>query len=331
MYKKTILKFNSTASIRPAAWLALTILAVSAFGNSVQAQTVWLNETLSDYTTENGSLNTTTSPNLISAGSSWKVTGISSTKKLQTSKPAGATTPFASTVTSASASRLAYKLTADGSNLTDRPVGYLSYKITPGAAMLNTWINPTPATSLDQSYLEVGLGPTGLDVPQSAGNLLLWGRFFFNNSSISPKYKVRFYMLDATFKTQSIGTAPVTLNEGENTVKIWYNKSSSDVIYTPPSGGSGITLAPGRWVAYVNDTLATGVASTGVAFVNQNSYTTGTTAVPTVGKFAAFGGSANMTYDFSLRDIYVANSAPTAEFAIAGDTTASAQAGYPYS
>ena len=332
MSEKAISKFNSIKSFRPVAWLALAILAVGAFGNYVQAQTVWLNETLSGYATENGSLNTTTSPNLISAGSSWTVTGISSTKKLRTHKPAGVTTPFASTL-GASPSRLAYKLTADASNATDRPVGYLAYKITPGAAMPNTWINPTPATSVDQNYLEVGLGPTGLDVPTGAGNLLLWGRFFFNNSSTSPQYKVRFYMLDATFKTQTIGTAPVTLSSGENTVKIWYNKSSSDVIYTPPSGGSGITLAPGRWVAYVNDTLATGVAATGVAFVNSQSYTTGTTTSSAVGKFAAFGGSSNMTYEFLLSDIYVADSAPivSVPFAINSATTATVQAGSSFS
>jgi hypothetical protein len=46
----------------------MAIFAVGAFGNSAQAQVVWLNETLSGYTTENGSLNTTTSqtPSLLS-------------------------------------------------------------------------------------------------------------------------------------------------------------------------------------------------------------------------------------------------------------------------
>ena len=38
VHKKTILKFNSTKPVRPAAWLALAILAFGAFGNSVQAQ-----------------------------------------------------------------------------------------------------------------------------------------------------------------------------------------------------------------------------------------------------------------------------------------------------
>lgn len=328
MNKKTILKFNTTSTIRPFKWLALAILAFGAFGNSVQAQTVWLNETLSGYATENGSLNTTTSPNLISAGATWTVTGISSTKKLRTYKPAGALTPFTSTQGSGP-SRLAYKLSTDASNATDRPVGYLSYKITPGADMANTF----SANGLDGSYLEVGLGPTGVDVPTGAGNLLLWGRFYFNNSSTTPRYKVRFYELDATFTTKSLGSAPVTLNAGENTVKIWYNKSASGVLYTPPSGGSSVTLAANSWVAYVNDTIATGFAATGAAFVNTASYTTGTTPSTAVGKFAAFGGASGHTYDFSLSDIYVADSAPAVSvpFAISSATTATVQAGSNFS
>jgi len=308
MSQQNILKFNSTASFRPAAWLALTILAVGAFGNSVQAQTVWLNDTLSGYTTDGVPLTTGTSPQLIAApGSSWTVLGAGSPKKLRTHKPANANSPYASSANS-SASRLAYKLTADASNATDRPVGYLSYKITPGAAMPNTWINTT--TSVDQSYLEVGLGPTGLDVPSSAGQLLLWGRFFFNNSSTTPQYKVRFYHLKADFTTQSVGSAAVTLNSGENIIKIWYNKSGSGVSYTPPGSSTPVTLAANSWVAYVNDTIATGLSNTGLAFVNNSSYTVSPATSTAVGKFGAFNGAGSMTYDFSLSDIYVASSAP---------------------
>ena len=177
LFFKAIFSLSST---HKNLWLGLAIFAVGAFGNSVQAQTVWLNDTLSGYTTD-GALTTATSPQLIAVpGSSWTVLGAGSPKKLRTYKPAGAATPFTSTANS-SASRLAYKLSTDANNATDRPVGYLSYKITPGASMANTF----SANGLDGSYMEAGLGPTGLDVPGSAGQLLLWGRFFFNNSTTS--------------------------------------------------------------------------------------------------------------------------------------------------
>jgi len=333
MNKKIILKFNSPKSVRPVAWLALAILACGAFGNSVQAQEVWLNDTLSGYTTDGVSLTTATSPQLIAApGSSWTVLGAGSPKKLRTFKPAGAGPTFGSALNSAS-SRLAYKLSTDANNARDRPVGYLTYKITPGASMANTF----SANGLDGSYMEAGLGPTGMDVPSSAGQLLLWGRFFFNNSATSPQYKVRFYHLKADYTTttgaltQTVGSAAVTLNAGENTVKIWYNKSNSGVSYTPPGSSSAVTLAANSWVAYVNDTIATGLSNTGVAFLNNSSYTVSPLTSTAVGKFAAFNGSSGHTYDFSLSDIYVADTAPSSGVGITSATTATAQAGYPFS
>ena len=158
--KKTISISNDTASFRPFAWLALSILAVGAFGNSVQAQTVWLNDTLSGYTTDNVPLTTAASPQLIATpGSSWTVLGAGSPKKLRTYKPAGAATPFTSTANS-SASRLNYKLSTDSGNAIDRgPVGYLSYKVTPNANA--AFINLFDANKANSSWLEVGLGTTG--------------------------------------------------------------------------------------------------------------------------------------------------------------------------
>jgi autotransporter-associated beta strand protein len=330
--KKTISISNHAASFRPFAWLALAILASAAFGNSAQAQEVWLNDTLSGYTTDNVPLTTAASPQLLAApGTSWTVLGAGSPKKLRTFKPPGAGPTFGSALNSAS-SRLAYKLSTDANNATDRPVGYLTYKITPGASMANTF----SANGLDGSYMEAGLGPTGMDVPSSAGQLLLWGRFYFNNSTTTPQYKVRFYHLKADYTTQAsvtqtVGSAPVTLNAGENTVKIWYNKSNFGVSYTPPGSSSAVTLAANSWVAYVNDTIATGLSNTGVAFLNNSSYTVSPTTSTAVGKFAAFNGSSGHTYDFSLSDIYVADTAPSSGVGITSATTATAQAGYPFS
>ena len=331
MNQKTILKFNSNSSIRPAAWLALAVLAVGAFGNSVQAQAVWLNETLSGYSADGGSLNTTTSPNLISAGGSYTVSVAGSVKKLRAYKPAGATTPFTSTATSSS-SRIAYKLSTDASNATDRPVGYLSFKVTPNPGMVNVF----SANAADTSILEAGLGPTGLDVPQSSGNLFFWARMYYNISSVTPQFKVKFYQNSAVITTASaISSTASTLNSStENTIKIWYNKGATGVSYNPPSGGSSVTLAANSWVAYVNDVLAPGFASTGTAFLNTQANSIGTTTpVSTVGKFAAYNGASGHTYDFSLSDIYVADSAPVvaAAAAITSATTGTAQAGYPFS
>ena len=309
MNKKPMLKFNSIASIRPVAWLTVAILAVGTFGNSVQAE-VWLNENFSGYSTDGGSLNTTTSPNLISAGSSYTISVAGSVKKLRAYKPAAVTTPYTSTASSSS-SRIAYKLSTDAGNATDRPVGYLSFKVTPNPGMANVFSNNVP----DMSILEAGIGPTGVDVPSSSGNLFFWARLYYNNSSVTPQFKVKFYQNSAAAiaTASAVSSTASTLNSSaENTIKIWYNKGTTGVSYTPPSGGSSVTLAANSWVAYVNDVLAAGFASTGTALLNTQAYTTGTTAVSTVGKFAAYNGASGHTYDFSLSDIYVADSAPAA-------------------
>ena len=65
------LKFNSTASIRPAAWLALTILAVGAFANSVQAQ-AWLAE---DFSSLGAGTNLVVGGKCVSVGSTGFATG----------------------------------------------------------------------------------------------------------------------------------------------------------------------------------------------------------------------------------------------------------------
>ena len=332
MKKNRSIKTRPTASflqaifsLRPThrnLWLGLAILAVGAFGNSVQAQTPYLNDTLSGYTTDGVALTTTASPQLIATpGTSWTVLGAGSPKKLRTYKPAAANSPYASTIPTPN-SVIAYKLSTDANNAIDRPVGYLSYKITPVASMANVAL--INSTQVDKNYLEVGLGPTGLTLPTSANNFFLWGRFYFNNSTYSPQCSVKFYELDTTFttatppafSTKGVGGNAVTLNSGENTIKIWYNKGSTAVSYFPPGSTVSANLPINSWVVYVNDALATGFTSAGVAFVNNYAYTVSpTTAAPsgttstTVGKLAALNGSSSHTYEFLLSDIYVADSA----------------------
>ena len=316
MSEKTILKLNSTASILPTAWLALAILAVGAFGNSVQAQVVWLNDTLSGYTTDGVALTTTASPQLVATpGSTWTVLGAGSPKKLRTYKPAGAASPYTSTVAS-STSRLTYKLSSDAANTTDRgPVGYLSYKVTPNSnAALTHLFNADAANS---SWMEVGLGTTGTDALASGSQTFLSARFYYNLASVTPQFSVGFYMNNADLQVNPFGTSKTAITSGANTIKIWYNKSASGVSYTPPGSSSSVTLAANSWVAYVNDAIATGFQQTGLTFLNPVAYSTatitaGATTSSAVGKLGVYNGASGHTYDFSLSDIYVADSAPAA-------------------
>jgi autotransporter-associated beta strand protein len=337
MNKKTILKFNSTASFLPAAWLALAILAVGAFGNSVQAQVVWLNDTLSGYTTDGVALTTTASPQLVATpGSTWTVLGAGSPKKLRTYKPAGAASPYTSTAAS-STSRLTYKLSSDAANTTDRgPVGYLSYKVTPNPnAALTHLFN---ADAANTSWMEVGLGTTGTDALASGSQTFLSARFYYNLASVTPQFSVGFYMNNADLQVNPFGTSKTAITSGANTIKIWYNKSASGVSYTPPGSSSSVTLAANSWVAYVNDSIATGFQQTGLTFLNPLAYSTatitaGATTSSAVGKLGVYNGASGHTYDFSLSDIYVADSAPAVSvpFAISSAPTATVQASSNFS
>jgi hypothetical protein len=197
--------------ISPAGWFFfVAVFAIGVFGSSVQAQVVWLNDTLSGYTTDGVSLTTTTSPQLIATpGTSWTVLGAGSPKKLRTYKPAGATTPFSSGVSSAN-SRLTYKLSSDSGNAIDRgPVGYLSYKVTPNANA--AFINLFNANAANSSWLEVGLGTTGTVALQSGSQTFLSARHYYNLSSVNPQFSVAFYMNNADLQVNPFSTSRIAL------------------------------------------------------------------------------------------------------------------------
>ena len=324
--KKPISISNYAASFRPFAWLALASLACGAFGNSAKAQVVWLNDTLSGYTTDGVSLTTAASPQLLATpGTSWTVLGAGSPKKLRTYKPAGATTPFSSAVSSAN-SRLNYKLSSDSLNAIDRgPVGFLSYKVTPNANA--AFVNLFNANAANSSWLEVGLGTTGTVALQSGSQTFLSARHYYNLSSVTPQFSVAFYMNNADLLVNPFSTSKIALTSGANTIKIWYNKGANGVSYTPPGGSSAVTLSANSWVAYVNDVLATGFQQTGLTFLNSVAFSTGTLTAgaatsSSVGKLGVFNGASGHGYDFSLSDIYVADSAipPTSPPTLATST-----------
>ena len=322
MNKKTILKFNSIASVRPSPWLALAILAIGAFGNSLHGQTVWLNETFTNIS--NGTApNTTNSPQLISAGITYSVTN----NKLRAYKP-GNTNPILSVVTNAtnsiittnysymayvgasSDSRIAYKLSTATGNTNDRSAGYLSYKIIPNVGLTNVYSNNVP----EVSYLDLGLGSTGTSIAAgiSSTNFFLYGRHYYSYSNGANLASMKFYSPKAglTGSQQAASTNVSLTNSVENTIKIWYNKGTNLLTYISPATGLSVNLSTNAWVAYVNDVLAPGFTNTGFTFLSTVACSTeNNTQVSAVGKVIA-GSSGSHTYDFSLSSIYAADSAP---------------------
>ena len=139
MNKKTILKFNSTSSIRPFAWLALAILAASAFGNSVQAQ--WLNENFSAYSAPTA-LSGSTSPNLITANGS-------PTLYTTVINDGGNIARYSKT-SSGGASQVMFGFSPISGAITARTSGYISFK-------LKQNINPNPLITTSMDF-NVGIG-----------------------------------------------------------------------------------------------------------------------------------------------------------------------------
>jgi len=292
MNQQTILKFNSAASVRPIASLVLAILAVGAFGNFVQAQTPYLNETFSGYT--NGAVpNTTLSPQMISVGAAYSITNVGGTNKLRCLKTSAA----------AADGRISFKLSTSTGNTNDRSVGYLTFKVKPGSGIA------TPGAS---SYLEVGLGAAGTTPPTSSTNYHFTARIYYTNTSI---FSTKLYSWASSAGTNTASFGSATINSStENTFKIWYNKGATPVTYTTP-GNVATSLAANSWVVYVNDGLVSGFAAGGTAFQFPNAFN-GTTYVSTVGTFATSVGASSHTVDFTLSDIYVgeiaaATAAPT--------------------
>ena len=331
MKKNPSLKTRSTAPFLQAIfslrstnrnlWLGLAILALGAFGNSVQAA-VWLSDSilnLSSYAAD-AALNTTTSPNLITSRPTYTVITANSVKKIRAYKPAGTGVDYASTITTASHGRATFKLSTVALNTTDRSVGYLSFKIAPNSSMVNVFESNIP----NSSNLEIGLGTTGTDEISGNLNFFFSGKFYYNPNGAVPTF--RFYHSGVTL----VSSAYTSLNSGENTVKIWYNKSGSLVSYTPPGLGAVLTnLNPNSFVAYVNDTIAPGFTPAGVtvtSFTAATTLPTGTTGTGllTVGKLGLVHGATKNTYDFVVNDIFVADSAP---LAIVSSATASASVG----
>jgi len=227
MNKKAILELNSTTSVRPAAWLALAILAVGAFGNSVQAQ-AWIDENFSSYPAGSAP---TASGRLVSVG---PVVGLNG----------GIRMVKAATVSS-SDQRWRFSDAYDAA--TSRPQGYVSFTI-----------QNNSSTITSSSYLSWRLGVNTSAGQGTAANNYLDFRFYHgltaNNLVMQSPGGSAAGQVTATIST----TAPVSM-------KIWYNKTGSAMDYTDPSGVAK-SLSANSYVAYAGNTLLS-PASTGSPMV----------------------------------------------------------------
>jgi len=291
MNKKTILKFNSIKPVRRASWLALAILAVGAFGNSVQAQWV-VSENFNGYATSDA-LSTSKSPILLSGFSTANTFIVDSAgnKKLNLLKATTAT----------SGSGTLFKLSDTGT--TDRPQGYVSFKISQG----------TGGTAAN--YMAFALGAA--DANTMAASLTQWMSVRFVIGSPST---ITIYSGNGTTTgnpTQQKSTVNSSYSSsysfptGECTVQIWYNKTGNTFTYLNPSGVSK-SLNANTYVVYVNGTAcgADGGVGSGIFPAQVCSPASPTPVqVATIGKLGFIGGSSSSTHDFTVDDIYAADSA----------------------
>ena len=305
MNTKTILKFNSTKSVRPFARLALAILAVGAFGNSVQAQVVWLNEGFTTYNSATPPvLDITSSPNLINAGAFNLYTTVIN--------DGGNVARYNKTSTT-TGSQIMFGFSPNTGTLAPRTSGYVSFKIKQNNNVINVANNT----------FDVGIG--NIDTANSTASAIarLIGVSFKPTATGADVIVYRADGLSSsTVSTTSYATGSVPFSAAFSTVRIWFNDSdSAPMPYTDPSGGAQ-TLGVNSFVVYLGTTLITPSAS-GTALAAA-----ATGASLSFGKIG-FNSASSQTIDFSIDDVFAADSVPSGSI-ITSATTATAQAGYPF-
>jgi len=278
MNKKTILKFNSTASIRPAAWLALAIISVGAFANSVQAQ-AWVAE---DFSSLRAGTNLVVGGKCVAAGTAGYASGAAG----------GGALRFLKTTTASNTSTEA-RWTLSDANYTPRPSGYITFKIVQTAGASSTGI------------LSFRLGAADNNSMFATASGWLEARFY-NRSYVTSGVTTA----NANLMTYGGGTKVLnnSINNISNPVKIeiWYNNTNSTMSYTRPDTQATVALNTNSFVIYAGGVLVTKIA-TGDPFPASVT-TTGTTTATTIGKISFVTGSAD-TSDFIVDDILVGESA----------------------
>jgi autotransporter-associated beta strand protein len=194
--KRSILKLNSTKFVRYVACLALAILALGAFGNSVQAQP-WIDENFSSYPTGG---TPTASGRLVSVGPVVEFNG-----GIRMVKAAAA---------SSSDQRWRFSDAYDAA--TSRPQGYISFKIQNNSSVL---------TSGNFASFRLGVN-TSAGQGTSANNYLDF-RFYHGLTANNLVMQSPGGTASATATIST--TVPVIM-------RIWYNKTDAAMAYTDPSG-----------------------------------------------------------------------------------------------
>jgi autotransporter-associated beta strand protein len=228
MNKKTILKFNSTKSVRPFAWLALAILAVGAFGNSVQAQ--WVNENFN--TLGAGVAPTATLP-LVKNGDGFALGVLPSGGALQIN-----------TTGTLLASETRWSL-SDATFSTPRTSGYFSFKIKQNANI----------NAVAGNFINFRLGAANANSLTTSANNWLEVRFIQSASS-----NIKVATQSSNLKTTDISSTT------QVPIQIWYNQSGSPINYTRPDTGASTSLASGTFAVFANNVaiLAPGTFPAGV-------------------------------------------------------------------
>jgi hyaluronate lyase len=219
----------------------------------------WLSDNFESYSA-GATPNSTTSPQLVSAGYTAVASGNS-----------GKMARYYKTTTSGGG-YLQYSLSSG--NSTARPKGFISFKIQQNA-------NAAVGTA-NQLYFRVGQNDTGN--LSSNANAFIDLRFSQDSLGTLKIYSVNVQ----TGTDQTIGST------GIQSVKIWYNNTTSAMGYVDPSGGSQ-TLAAKSYVVFVGGVLKTPSAS-------GSTLNTPTGATLDIGKIAFQTGSTGQA-DFSVDDI----------------------------
>ena len=301
--KRSILKLNSTKFVRYVACLALAILALGAFGNSVQAQ--WLNETFEQYTVSSPETQPTvgSSPFLQASSAATTVASTSGGKQVRYSKLTAAAT--------GNSLQFSFSL----NNASARSKGYYSFKVTQ---------NSVPSPLVGSSDLNIRLGSNDSTTMGSANSAYVDIRF-------SPGASTCPFSVRSGATTQSVITSVSAATQ--HTVQVWYNNEATTMPYTDPSGNPQI-LAANSYVCYVNRLLAnpTAQGSSMVTSVITNGSNLPSVTSASIGKIS-FNAASSKTVDFLIDDIYAADSAPVVSvpFAINSATTATVQAGSSFS
>ena len=266
----------------------------------------WLDE---NFNSLGAGVNLTVGGNCVAVGTAGYATGAAGGGALRILK----TTTATNTVTEARWSL------SDASYSTSRPSGYITFKIqqTPGV---------TPTASAQMNFR---LGAN--DVNNMNASATTWFELrFLNLPYTTAAVTGSNANLKITGNAGSGGQGNTSLDNATSAVqiRIWYNTTGSPISYAHPGTGATLQLNGNCFVVYAGNSQVSSGA-TGSPLGTQVTTATGVPA-STVGKIS-FVTASTITSDFIIDDIYAGLSAPVSGVGITSGTTATAQAGYPFS